>query len=285
MPKPHQKKPQVIRTVSALRRKREQWKRDTVALVPTMGALHSGHLALVKLARKKAKRVVVSIFVNPTQFAPHEDFGSYPRTWDADLKALSAMNVDLVWAPTPEAMYPEGFSTRIAPGGPALAGLEDKFRPHFFGGVTTVVSKLFLQVAPDFAIFGEKDFQQLKVVTAMARDLDIPVKVIGLPTIREKDGLALSSRNAYLSPEERQIAPTLQRALRDCARHIKDGRPIVDALAVGRAQIERAGFVLDYLEARNANTLAPVQTLKDGPLRLLVAAKLGKTRLIDNIGV
>jgi len=279
------RKPLVVRTVAALRRKRDQWKRDTVALVPTMGALHSGHLALVKLARKKAKRVVVSIFVNPTQFAPHEDFGSYPRTWDADLKALSAMKVDLVWAPTPEAMYPEGFSTKVAPGGPALAGLEDKFRPHFFGGVTTVVSKLFLQVAPDFAIFGEKDFQQLKVVTAMARDLDIPVKVIGLPTVREKDGLALSSRNAYLSPEERQIAPTLQRALQDCARHIKDGRPIVDALAVGRAQIERAGFVLDYLEARNANTLAPVQTLKDGPLRLLVAAKLGKTRLIDNIGV
>ena len=279
------RKPHVVRTVSALRRKRDQWKRDTVALVPTMGALHSGHLALVKLARKKAKRVVVSIFVNPTQFAPHEDFGSYPRTWDADLRALSAMKVDLVWAPTAEAMYPEGFSTKVAPGGPALAGLEDKFRPHFFGGVTTVVSKLFLQVAPDFAIFGEKDFQQLKVVTALARDLDIPVKVIGLPTIREKDGLALSSRNAYLSPEERQIAPTLQRALKDCAKHIKDGRPIVDALAVGRAQIERAGFVLDYLEARNANTLAPVQTLKDGPLRLLVAAKLGKTRLIDNIGV
>jgi len=279
------RKPHVVRTVAALRRKREQWKRDTVALVPTMGALHSGHLALVKLARKKAKRVVVSIFVNPTQFAPHEDFGSYPRTWDADLKALSALKVDLVWAPTAEAMYPEGFSTKVAPGGPALAGLEDKFRPHFFGGVTTVVSKLFLQVAPDFAIFGEKDFQQLKVVTTMARDLDIPVKVVGLPTIREKDGLALSSRNAYLSPEERQIAPTLQRALKDCAKHIKDGRPIVDALAVGRAQIERAGFVLDYLEARNANTLAPVQTLKDGPLRLLVAAKLGKTRLIDNIGV
>jgi pantoate--beta-alanine ligase len=279
------KKPAVIRTVAALRRKREQWKRDTVALIPTMGALHSGHLALVKLAKKKAKRVVISIFVNPTQFAPHEDFGSYPRTWDTDLKALSAMKVDLVWAPTTEAMYPEGFSTRIAPGGPALAGLEDQFRPHFFGGVTTVVSKLFLQVAPDFAIFGEKDFQQLKVVTTMARDLDIPVKVIGLPTIREKDGLALSSRNAYLSAEERQIAPTLNRSLKDCAKHIKEGRTIVDALAVGRAQIERAGFLLDYLEARNANTLAPVQSLKDGPLRLLVAAKLGTTRLIDNIAV
>ena len=257
MPNPAQKKPAVVRTVAALRRKRDQWKRDTVALVPTMGALHSGHLALVKLARKKAKRVVVSIFVNPTQFAPNEDFGSYPRTWLADLKALAAMKVDLVWSPTPEAMYPEGFSTKIAPGGPALAGLEDKFRPHFFGGVTTVVSKLFLQVAPDFAIFGEKDFQQL----------------------------AVSSRNAYLSSEERQIAPTLHRALKDCARHIKDGRSIMDALAVGRAQIERAGFVLDYLEARNAKTLAPVQTRKDGPLRLLVAAKLGKTRLIDNISV
>jgi pantoate--beta-alanine ligase len=278
-------RPDVARTIPTLRRRREQWRRDTVALVPTMGALHSGHLALVTLARKKAKRVVVSIFVNPTQFAPHEDFGSYPRTWAADLKALAAMKVDLVWAPTAEVMYPDGFSTKIAPGGPAIAGLEDKFRPHFFGGVATVVSKLFLQVAPDVAVFGEKDFQQLKVVTTMARDLDIPVRVIGLPTVREKDGLALSSRNAYLSAGERQIAPALHRALKDCARHIKAGRPIPDALAEGRGQIERAGFVLDYLEARNANTLAPVQTLKDGRLRLLVAAKLGKTRLIDNIAV
>lgn len=285
MKKPVPKRPDIARTVAALRRKRDQWRRDTVALVPTMGALHSGHLALVKLAKKKARRVVVSIFVNPTQFAPHEDFGSYPRTWDADLEALSAMKVDLVWAPTNAAMYPEGFSTRIAPGGPALAGLEDKFRPHFFGGVATVVSKLFLQVAPDFAIFGEKDFQQLKVVTAMARDLNITVKVIGLPTIREKDGLALSSRNAYLSADERRIAPVLHRALKDCAKRIKDGQPLADALAKGRTQIEGAGFVPDYLEARNANTLAPVQTLKDGPLRLLVAAKLGKTRLIDNIAV
>jgi pantoate--beta-alanine ligase len=285
MPNSARNRPDVARTIPALRRKREQWRRDTVALVPTMGALHSGHLALVKLARKKAKRVVVSIFVNPTQFAPHEDFGSYPRTWAADLKALAAMKVDLVWAPTAEVMYPDGFSTKIAPGGPALAGLEDKFRPHFFGGVATVVSKLFLQVAPEVAIFGEKDFQQLKVVTTMARDLDIPVRVIGLPTVREKDGLALSSRNAYLSAEERQIAPALHRALKDCARHIKAGRPVPDALAEGRGQIERVGFVLDYLEARNANTLAPVETPKVGPLRLLVAAKLGKTRLIDNIAV
>jgi pantoate--beta-alanine ligase len=277
----------VARTVAALRRATERFRErgDSVALVPTMGALHAGHLALVDCARKRAERVVVSIFVNPAQFAPHEDFGSYPRTWDADLKALSALRVDLVWAPEAAEMYPEGFATAVEPGGPAKAGLEDTFRPHFFGGVATVVAKLFLQVAPDVALFGEKDYQQLKVVTTMARDLDIPVKVIGVPTVREKDGLALSSRNAYLSEKERAVAPTLHRVLMDCAAHMKNGRPFPDALAVGRAQIERAGFVVDYLEARHAGTLAPVRSLKEGPVRLLVAAKLGRTRLIDNTAV
>lgn len=250
-----------------------------------MGALHKGHLALVKLAKRRADRVVVSIFVNPTQFAPHEDFSTYPRNFATDLAALAKLNVDLVWAPSVAEMYPEGFSTRIDAAGPAVAGLEDAFRPHFFGGVATVVAKLFLQVAPDIAIFGQKDYQQLKVVTAVANDLDIPVKVIGAPTVREKDGLALSSRNAYLSAAERAAAPTLNRVLKECALRIGAGKPIPAVLADGHAAIERAGFAIDYLEARNTATLAPIATLKEGPVRLLVAAKLGKTRLIDNIAV
>jgi pantoate--beta-alanine ligase len=278
--------PQVLRTLSALRAWRGlRRKTQTLALVPTMGALHAGHLALVRLARQKADRVAVSIFVNPAQFAPNEDFGSYPRTWDTDLAALGQLQVDAIWAPSVKTMYPDGFTTQIAPGGPALVGLEDRFRPHFFGGVCTVVAKLLLQVAPDFAMFGEKDYQQLKVVTAMTRDLDIPTKIVGLPTVREKDGLAMSSRNAYLSPAERATAPVLQRVLRECAAHLKAGQPMVDVLAVGRAKIEREAFIIDYLEARHAETLAPVTGIKEGPVRLLVAAKLGRTRLIDNTKV
>jgi pantoate--beta-alanine ligase len=279
--------PQVIRAIAPLRRWISSVRRkgETIALVPTMGALHAGHLALVRLARRRADRVVVSIFVNPAQFAPNEDFGSYPRAWDADIAALSELKVDAIWAPNVGTMYPDGFATKITPGEPALSGLEDRFRPHFFGGVCTVVAKLLLQVAPDFATFGEKDYQQLKVVTAMARDLDIPTKILGLPTVREKDGLAMSSRNAYLSPSERTAAPTLYRVLRKCAAQIKDGKPLTVTLGEGEAQIEKAGFAVDYLEARHAETLAPVQGLTDGPVRLLVAAKLGRTRLIDNIGV
>jgi pantoate--beta-alanine ligase len=280
-------KPQVIRALPALRGQVERWRSggQTIALVPTMGALHAGHLALVRLARRRAKRVVVSIFVNPAQFAPNEDFASYPRTWEADLAALSALKVDAIWAPSVKVMYPAGFGTQIVPAGPALAGLEDKFRPHFFGGVATVVAKLLLQVAPDFAMFGEKDYQQLKVVTAMARDLDIPTKIVGVPTVREKNGLAMSSRNAYLTPSERAVAPMLYQALKDCAARLKSGRSIEAALADSRAQIERAGFIVDYIEARHADTLAPIAALADGPVRLLVAAKLGRTRLIDNIAV
>jgi len=229
--------------------------------------------------------VVVSIFVNPTQFAPHEDFASYPRGFAADIEALRAAKVDLVWAPSANVMYPEGFATRIEPAGAAKAGLEDKFRPHFFGGVATVVAKLFTQAAPDFALFGEKDYQQLRVVTQMAKDLDLAVKVIGVPTVREQDGLALSSRNAYLSKPERAVAPSLQRVLKASAARIKNGEPIEMVLEESRAEIGRAGFALDYLEARHALTLAPVVSRKDGPIRLLVAAKIGKTRLIDNLGV
>jgi len=280
-------RPTIARTVPSLRRALAPF-RDTsqrIALVPTMGALHRGHLTLVREARRRARRVVVSIFVNPTQFAPHEDFGSYPRGFAADLKALQTAKADLVWAPSAEVMYPEGFATRIEPQGAAKAGLEDEFRPHFFGGVATVVAKLFTQTAPDFALFGEKDYQQLRVVTQMAKDLDLPLKVIGVPTVREQDGLTLSSRNAYLSAAERSVEPLLYRVLKTSAARIKKGENIQHVLDIGRIEIDVAGFALDYLEARHALTLAPIASRKDGPIRLLVAAKIGKTRLIDNIAV
>ena len=281
------KPPQVKRTVPALRRALAVYRDagDRIALVPTMGALHAGHLALVAEARRRARRVVVSIFVNPSQFAPHEDFSSYPRRFAADLKVLTQAKADLVWAPTTQVMYPQGFATRIVPEGAALAGLEDKFRPHFFGGVATVVAKLFLQTQPDFALFGEKDYQQLRVVTQMAKDLDLPLKVIGIKTVRENDGLALSSRNAYLSAAERAAAPALYRVLRGSGARIKKGEPIARVLEDGRNEIIRSGFALEYLEARHAATLAPVGSRKDGPMRLLVAARIGKTRLIDNVSV
>jgi pantoate--beta-alanine ligase len=276
-----------VRTVAGLRRAIAHFREagETVALVPTMGALHRGHLSLVRIAQTHADRVVVSIFVNPTQFAPHEDLATYPRTFATDLAALKQLGADLVWAPPVEVMYPAGFSTRVAPEGPARAGLEDKSRPHFFGGVATVVAKLFLQCLPDIAVFGEKDYQQLKVVTQMARDLAIPVRVVPGRTAREPDGLALSSRNAYLTAAQRTAAPTLYRVLKDCAARIRRDEAIEPVLAQGRDAIARAGFVLDYLEARHAETLEPIRSVEDGPIRLLVAAKLGTTRLIDNIGV
>lgn len=280
-------RPKIIRTIPMLRRALDQYRkaRQKIALVPTMGALHRGHMALVREAQRRARRVVVSIFVNPTQFAPNEDFTSYPRSVASDLKALREVNVDVIWVPTIEAMYPNGFATRIAPEGAAKAGLEDQFRPHFFGGVATVVAKLFTQTSPDFAIFGQKDYQQLRVVTQMAKDLDLPLKVVGVPTVRETDGLALSSRNAYLSTGERSVAPMLYRVLKDCATRIKNGEKIDRVLNVGRIEIDVAGFVLDYLEARHALTLAPIGALSEGPVRLLVAARLGKTRLVDNLAV
>jgi pantoate--beta-alanine ligase len=239
----------------------------------------------VREARRRAKRVVVSIFVNPTQFAPHEDFASYPRNLQTDIRALRDASVDLIWAPPVEVMYPDGFATRILPEGAAKAGLEDNFRPHFFGGVATVVAKLFTQVSPDFALFGQKDYQQLCVVTRLAKDLDLPLKVIGIPTVREADGLALSSRNVYLSAAERAAAPMLYRVLKGCVTRIRGGENIERVLNVGRIEIDLAGFALDYLEARHAITLAPIGSPSEGPVRLLVAARLGKTRLIDNIGI
>jgi pantoate--beta-alanine ligase len=277
---------EVARSIAVLDRALGRLKRaGKVALVPTMGALHEGHVALVRQASRRADKVIVSIFVNPTQFGPTEDFANYPRTMTRDLAALGKLDADLVWAPSPDVMYPEGFATRIVPEGAALAGLEDKFRPNFFAGVATVVAKLFTQCRPDVAIFGEKDFQQLMVVTRMARDLHLPVRVIGIPTVREADGLALSSRNAYLSRDEREIAPTLHRVLVRCAEKIAAGAAIAPTLADGRKTIAQAGFALDYLEARHAETLAPVASARERPMRLLVAARLGKTRLIDNIGV
>ena len=275
----------ILRTLPVLRRAVDNFRsrKATIALVPTMGALHDGHVSLVRLAKRRAKRVIVSIFVNPTQFAPTEDFGSYPRTWKSDVARLAAEDVDAIWHPDVKTMYPDGFATRIVPEGPATAGLEDRFRPHFFGGVATVVGKLFTQCRPDIAVFGEKDFQQLRVVTQMARDLDLGVKVIGSKTVRERDGLAMSSRNVYLSAEERRMAPELFRAMKETAAQLRAGADLAAALATGTGIIRQAGFALDYLEVRHAETLAPVASIEDGPLRILVAAKLGTTRLIDNM--
>ncbi len=219
-------RPQVLRTVPALRRVLEPFSAagERLALVPTMGALHAGHLALVRAAKKRARRTVVSIFVNPTQFAPHEDFSSYPRNFTTDLRILAEAKVDLVWAPSAKVMYPDGFATRIVPQGAAAAGLEDKFRPHFFGGVATVCAKLFIQTAPDFALFGEKDYQQLCMIRQMVADLDMPLKIVAVPTVRERDGLALSSRNAYLSAAERSAAPVLYRVLKESAGRIRQAK-------------------------------------------------------------
>src|SRR6202166_3208959 len=242
--------PVIVRTVPALRRALDSFrvKKATTALVPTMGALHDGHVSLVRRAKRRATRVIVSIFVNPTQFAPSEDFGSYPRPWKADVARLTAEGVDLIWNPDVKTMYPDGFATRIVPEGPATAGLEDRFRPHFFGGVATVVGKLFTQVRPDVAIFGEKDFQQLRVVTQMAGDLDLGVKVMGSRTVRERDGLAMSSRNVYLSRDQRLAAPALYRAMKESVRRLRMGDDVAAAMAGGAELIVGAGFKLDYFE-------------------------------------
>lgn len=279
--------PVIARTIKALDAAMAAYraKGEQVALVPTMGALHAGHLALVARARRRADRVAVSIFVNPSQFAPTEDFSSYPRTFETDIAALTEAAADLVWAPPATLMYPEGFATSVTVKGPAAVDLEDRFRPHFFGGVATVVAKLFAQCRPDYALFGEKDYQQLKTVTRMAADLDLKVKVLGVPTVREKDGLALSSRNVYLTSAERAAAPVLYRTLKASAARIAAGEPIVRVMSEGFMAIEEAGFAVDYYEARHAETLSRVESLADGPLRLLVAARIGKTRLIDNIAV
>ena len=264
---------------------------EGVALVPTMGALHDGHIGLVRLAKARAQRVVTSVFVNPAQFAPHEDFDRYPRTLADDLDKLTGSGCDLVWAPAVSEMYPDGFATRVVPAG-AADGLETDFRPHFFAGVATVCAKLFIQVAPDYAIFGEKDYQQLAVMRQLVRDLDLPMEIVGAPTIREADGLAMSSRNRYLSAKERQTAPSIYRALRVLAQSIAAER---DGLTADRVehQCQQAlqmligvGFTkVDYIAVRDAETLAPFEPGSRRPLRALAAAWLGKTRLIDNVAV
>jgi pantoate--beta-alanine ligase len=281
------RQPRVMRNVPALKRAIAQWRvrRNTIALVPTMGALHAGHMSLVRIAQRRADQVIVSIFVNPTQFAPHEDLKTYPRNFAADLADLAAVQTDLVWAPSVGTMYPAGFATRIVPEGPALAALEDASRPHFFSGVATVVAKLLIQCEPDFALFGEKDYQQLKMVERLVRDIGVKTRIVGAPIVREADGLALSSRNRYLAPGERAAAPALYRVLADCAGKIRAGKPIAVVLEAGRAAVTGAGFGLDYLEARHAETLAPLGADGQEPIRLLVAARIGTTRLIDNIAV
>ena len=272
-------------SVEALRARIAAWRKtgESVALVPTMGALHEGHLSLVRTAREHADRVVVSIFVNPTQFSPNEDLARYPRTFDADCAALADL-ADLVFAPEPETMYPPGSCTMVQLKGPATVELEDRFRPTHFTGVATVVAKLLVQSLPDVAIFGEKDYQQLLVVRQIVSDLALPVKIIAGETVRETDGLALSSRNRYLAPQERMQAGRLNVILRDLANALEDGEPLGAALAHARALAGEVFDAVDYIEVRDALTLAALPAGRlDRPARVLAAVRAGSTRLIDNM--
>lgn len=258
----------------------------TLALVPTMGALHEGHLTLVRRARALADAVAVSIFVNPRQFAPGEDFDAYPRRLETDAALLAAEGVDILWAPAPDEVYPRGFATTVS-----VAGLDEPLcgaaRPGHFDGVATVVCKLFNQVQPDFALFGEKDWQQLAIIRRMARDLDLALPradaIVGVPTVREADGLALSSRNQYLTPEERSQAAALPRAIETAIASLRAGGDADGAMETLRTTLLRSGFArVDYAELRDAETLDLLDALGSRPARVLVAAHLGKARLIDN---
>jgi pantoate--beta-alanine ligase len=276
----------VSTTVADLRLRVRTWRSEgrRIGLVPTMGALHEGHISLVRIALETCDRVVTSIFVNPTQFAPTEDFSTYPRTFEDDLAQLARADCHLVWAPTAAEMYPDGFATRVVPGG-ASEGLETDFRPHFFGGVATVCTKLFQQVTPDVAVFGEKDFQQLAVIRQIVRDLDMPLSIVGAPTVREADGLAMSSRNRYLSADERRTAPVVHRAISEVAARILKGGNADEACEDAARELTAAGFQkIDYVAVRDAATLSAYDPAK-GPGRVLAAAWLGKTRLIDNIAI
>jgi len=274
----------IVRTVADLRALVAGWRREglIVAVVPTMGALHEGHLSLVRAAFGRADRVIVTLFVNPKQFNSAADLAAYPRTEEEDARKLAPLGAHVLYAPDAEEMYPRGFSTTVSVSG-VSEGLCGGARPGHFDGVSTVVAKLFLQTGADLAFFGEKDFQQLHVVRRMARDLDIPIEVVACPTVREEDGLALSSRNVRLSPDERRIAPALARALTDAVGRIIAGTPVEAAIGAARKAILDAGYrEVEYLELRAEEDLAQM-TVFDRPARLLAAAWLGGTRLIDNV--
>ena len=275
----------VIESVSVLRAQVRAWRADglTVALVPTMGALHEGHISLTQAALERADRCVVSIFVNPRQFAPTEDLDKYPRQLALDLDKLEKAGVHAAFTPGVDEVYPEGFATTISVGGPS-AGLETDFRPTHFDGVATVVAKLLIQAAPDLAVFGEKDYQQLCVGKKLVRDLNLPVEIVGAPTVRDAEGLAMSSRNAYLSAAELDVARQLNKILRKAATALEGGADEAATMAAARQQILEAGFdTVDYVAAHQSDTLAPWRRDTNG--RVLVAARLGKTRLIDNVEV
>jgi pantoate--beta-alanine ligase len=277
----------IISQVSALREElrpiRASGKR--IALVPTMGALHEGHISLIRLARQKADYVVCSIFVNPKQFGEGEDLDAYPRTLEQDVRLLDEVKTDLVFAPSPDEIYPEGFASKVSVAG-ISEGLCGDDRPGHFDGVATVVAKLLLMVLPDIAIFGEKDYQQLMVIDRMVRDLNIPVEIIGAPIVRAEDGLALSSRNEYLSAERRAIAPKLYEVLADLAKEIKEGEDAGLVIAKAEGRLVDYGFEVDYLELRSGRNLEPRGGLIEGERsRLFAAVRLGTTRLIDNIAI
>lgn len=277
---------ETVRTIADLRARVAVWRRDgaSVGLVPTMGGLHEGHLSLIRMAAERADKVIATLFVNPAQFAPNEDFAAYPRDENADSERFAGAGAALLFAPEIGEIYPDGHATRVEVQGLSHV-LEGEFRPHFFTGVATVVSKLLIQAMADIAIFGEKDFQQLQVIRRMARDLDIPTEILGGTTMREDDGLAMSSRNAYLSDVQRAIAPVLYQAISDVAAAARDGGDTEVACRDAAARLIDAGFrEVDYVSIRDAATLEPVSD-RSRPARVLAAAWLGKARLIDNVAV